>query len=137
MPCACARWGRSRMRCSRSAGSTVAACELEPSKLEGKDTMSEYIAPLADMRFVLEELAPLSRIEALPGCEDFNLELASAIFEEAAKFASGVLSPLNASGDREGARWSEGNVLTAAGWRDAYRRFADGGWNALSCPPEH
>ena len=60
--------------------------------------MSEYIAPLTDMRFVLEELAPLSRIEALPGCEDFNLELASAILDEAAKFASGVLSPLNASG---------------------------------------
>ncbi|TMH33860.1 MAG: acyl-CoA dehydrogenase [Betaproteobacteria bacterium] len=99
--------------------------------------MSEYIAPLTDVRFVLEELAPLSRIEALPGCEDFNLELASAILDEAAKFASGVLSPLNASGDREGARWSEGNVLTAAGWRDAYRQFADGGWNALSCPPEH
>ena len=99
--------------------------------------MSEYIPPLKDMRFVLEELAPLSELAALPGCEDTNLELAAAILEEAGKLAAGVLSPLNATGDREGARWSDGEVLTARGWREAYRQFVDGGWNGLSCAPEH
>jgi alkylation response protein AidB-like acyl-CoA dehydrogenase len=99
--------------------------------------MSEYIPPLKDMRFVLEELAPLSELAALPGCEDTNLELAAAILEEAGKLAAGVLSPLNVTGDREGARWSDGEVLTARGWREAYRQFVDGGWNGLSCAPEH
>jgi len=99
--------------------------------------MSDYVPPLRDMQFVLRELAPLDQLSALPGCEEANLELATAILEEAGKFAAGVLSPLNASGDREGARWQEGNVLTASGWRAAYRHFVEGGWNALSCPAEH
>ncbi len=58
------------------------------------------------------------------------------MLDEAAKFASAVLSPLNRSGDLEGARWQEGRVLTAAGWKQAYARFVADGWNALSCPAE-
>ena len=99
--------------------------------------MSDYIAPLRDMLFVLREVAPLDRLSALPGFEEVNLDLATAILEEAGKFASGVLSPLNVSGDREGARWHEGEVRTASGWREAYRRFVEGGWNALSCDAAH
>jgi alkylation response protein AidB-like acyl-CoA dehydrogenase len=96
--------------------------------------MSEYVAPLQDMQFVLRELAGLDAVASLPGHEEVNEELAAAILEEAGKFAAGVLSPLNAVGDREGAHWSEGDVRTATGWREAYRQFAEGGWNALSCP---
>jgi len=96
--------------------------------------MSEYVAPLQDMQFVLRELAGLDTVASLPGQEEVNEELAAAILEEAGKFAAGVLSPLNGVGDREGAHWSEGNVRTATGWREAYRQFAEGGWNALSCP---
>jgi alkylation response protein AidB-like acyl-CoA dehydrogenase len=96
--------------------------------------MSQYVAPLQDMQFVLRELAGLDAVASLPGQEEINEELAAAILEEAGKFAAGVLSPLNVVGDREGARWKEGEVHTAAGWRDAYLQFAEGGWNALSCP---
>ena len=99
--------------------------------------MSEYVAPLRDMQFVLRELAPLEQIAALPGCEEVTLDLADAILEEAGKFAGGVLSPINASGDREGARWQDGEVITAGGWKAAYRQFVDGGWNALACDPGH
>ncbi len=98
--------------------------------------MSEYIAPLQDMQFVLGELAGLDAVTALPGHEEVNAELASAILEEAGKFAGGVLSPLNVVGDREGARWSDGAVRTAAGWRKGYGNFVEAGWNALSCAPE-
>jgi len=98
--------------------------------------MSEYLAPLQDMQFVLRELVGLDAVTALPGQEEVNDDLASAILEEAGKFASGVLSPLNVVGDREGARWRDGEVRTAPGWRDAYRQFAEGGWTALSCAPE-
>jgi alkylation response protein AidB-like acyl-CoA dehydrogenase len=99
--------------------------------------MSEYAAPLRDMRFVLEELASLEDIARLPGYEDVNVDLATAILEEAGKFARGVLSPLNRSGDVEGARWDPAGVRTAAGWRNAYSRFVDSGWNALSCSSEY
>ncbi len=99
--------------------------------------MSEYAIPLRDMQFLLRELAPLEQVAALPGCEEVTLDLAEAILEEAGKFAGGVLSPINASGDREGARWKDGEVVTAGGWKQAYRQFVDGGWNALSCDPAH
>jgi 3-(methylthio)propanoyl-CoA dehydrogenase len=98
--------------------------------------MPEYQAPLADMKFVLRELVDLELLAQLPGFSDFSLETADAVLEEAGKFAAGVLSPLNRSGDLEGARWQEGGVLTAAGWKQAYTRFAADGWNALSCPEE-
>jgi alkylation response protein AidB-like acyl-CoA dehydrogenase len=98
--------------------------------------MHEYQAPLADMKFVLRELVDLPLLAQLPGFGDFNLELADAVLEEAGKFAAGVLSPLNRSGDLEGARWRDGDVLTSAGWKEAYSRFASDGWSALSCPEE-
>ncbi len=99
--------------------------------------MRDYTAPLRDMQFVLRELAPLEEVAKLPGCGDVTLEVAEAILKEAAKFAGGVLSPLNVVGDREGARVKDGEVSTATGWRDAYRQFVDGGWNALSVEPEY
>ena len=99
--------------------------------------MSEYTPPLRDMQFVLRELAPLDQVAQMPGCEEATMDLAKAILEEAGKFATGVLSPLNAVGDREGARWQDGEVATPTGWRDAYRQFISGGWNALSCDTEH
>ena len=59
--------------------------------------MSDYTPPLADMRFVLHELVGLDRISVLPGCEQVNADLVDAVLEEAGKFASDVLAPLNPS----------------------------------------
>ncbi len=96
--------------------------------------MHEYEAPLADMRFVLRELVDLRLLAALPGFEDVTRDVADAVLEQAAKFANAILSPLNRAGDLEGARWSDGEVRTATGWRGAYAQFVTDGWNALSCP---
>jgi len=98
--------------------------------------MQEYQAPLTDMKFVLRELVDLELLAQLPGFGDMTLDVADAVLDEAAKFAGGVLSPLNRSGDLEGVRWHEGEVLTAAGWKQAYTRFAADGWGALSCPAD-
>jgi alkylation response protein AidB-like acyl-CoA dehydrogenase len=98
--------------------------------------MREYQAPLADMKFVLRELVDFELLAQLPGFGEVTLDLAEAVLEEAAKFANSVLSPLNRSGDLQGARWQEGLVLTAAGWKQAYTRFVADGWNALSCPAD-
>jgi len=98
--------------------------------------MHEYQAPLTDMKFVLRELVDLELLAQLPGFGDLTLDVADAVLDEAAKFAGGVLSPLNRSGDLEGVRWQEGQVLTAAGWKQAYMRFAADGWGALSCPAD-
>lgn len=99
--------------------------------------MGEYSAPLRDMRFVLEEIAPLATLAPLSRFAEVNAELVLAILDEAGKFAADVLSPLNAIGDREGCRWDDGAVLTPGGWRAAYRQFQAAGWNGLACEPEH
>ena len=98
--------------------------------------MSDYSAPLRDMQFVLSELNLLDSLDSLPGQQDMNGELVDAILNEAARFAQGVLAPLNVVGDRQGARWHDAQVSTAQGWREAYGQFASNGWNALSCSPE-
>lgn len=98
--------------------------------------MSDYSAPLRDMQFVLSELNLLDSLDSLPGQQDMNGELVDAILNEAARFAQGVLAPLNVVGDRQGARWHDAKVSTAQGWREAYGQFASNGWNALSCSPE-
>jgi alkylation response protein AidB-like acyl-CoA dehydrogenase len=98
--------------------------------------MAEYQAPLADMRFVLRELVDMELLAQLPGFGEMTPDVAEAVLDEAAKFAGAVLSPLNRSGDLEGVRWQDGQVLTAGGWKQAYARFAADGWNALSCPAE-
>ncbi len=93
--------------------------------------MSAYAAPLKDMRFVLNELAGLEHVAKLPGCEEATPDTVDAILEEAAKFASEVLDPLNYSGDQEGSVWNDGAVTTPKGFKDAYRKYVDGGWGAL------
>ena len=93
--------------------------------------MSSYQAPLKDMRFVLNHLAGLADVAKLPGYEEATPDTVDAILEEAAKFASEVLDPINFSGDREGSQWIDGEVRTPKGFRDAYKKFCEGGWNAL------
>ena len=99
--------------------------------------MSEYKAPLRDMHFVLHELAGLAEVAKLPGYEEINAELVDQILEESAKFASGVLSPLNKPADKEGSKWDKGKVTTPKGFKEAYRQFVEAGWNALQAPAEH
>lgn len=99
--------------------------------------MLDYQAPLRDMQFILEELAGLEQIGELPGCEDASPDLVSAVLEEAGKFASGVLAPLNQAGDRQGCRLEGERVITPEGWQAAYDQYREAGWIGLSLPPAH
>jgi 3-(methylthio)propanoyl-CoA dehydrogenase len=95
--------------------------------------MSQYRAPLAEMQFVMTELAGLDDVAKLPGYEDASLDTVAAILEEAGKFAADVLDPLNAVGDRMGAIVdSDGTVRTPPGFKDAYSQFCELGWNGLA-----
>ena len=99
--------------------------------------MSAYTPPLKDMRFAIAVFAGLEGIAALPGCAEVNTELVEAVLGEAGRFAQGVLDPLNRVGDVEGARWKDGVVSAPPGFAEAYRRFADGGWNGIGADPAH
>ena len=98
--------------------------------------MSEYIAPLKDIRFAMQSLAGLDQVVALPGYEEASPDVVDAILEEAARFSGEVLSPLNRVGDTNGAKWKDTVVTTSPGWKEAYGQFVENGWNGLGCDPE-
>src|SRR5512138_635090 len=101
-----------------------------------RQAMSTYQAPLKDMRFVLNELAGLAEVAKLPGYQDATPDTVDAILEEAAKFASEVLDPINYSGDQEGSVWNDGTVRTPKGFKEAYQHYVQGGWSALPFEPQ-
>jgi len=98
--------------------------------------MSTYQAPLRDMQFALRELAGAEDVAKLPGFEG-TLDVLDSVLEEAASFASGVLDPLNAKGDREGCTWKDGEVTTPGGFKEAYRQFARADWIGLPVATEY
>jgi len=96
-----------------------------------------YQAPLKDMLFVMEHLAGLDGIAALPGFEDHGRETAEAVLEESAKFCEGVVAPLNVAGDKNPSAWKDGEVSTTPGFKQAFEQFAAGGWQGVVHPVEH
>ena len=94
--------------------------------------MSTYTAPLQDMQFVIKDLVGLADITAMPDCAEVTDDLVDAVLDEAGKFASEVLDPLNRVGDKDGAKLADSKVTSSPGFKEAYRQFVDGGWNGLS-----
>jgi alkylation response protein AidB-like acyl-CoA dehydrogenase len=93
-----------------------------------------YTAPIRDMLFVMKELAGLEEIATLPGFEDANFDTAQAVLEESAKLCGEVLAPLNVEGDRNPSTWKDGVVTATPGFKEAFRQFAEGGWQGVQHP---
>ena len=98
--------------------------------------MTPYKPPLDEIRFTLQRIAGLEAIARLPGCEAATPDLVDQVLEEAGRFAANELAPLNAAGDRERARLDDGAVRTPKGFKEAYRKFVEGGWHGLPFPEE-
>ncbi|MGV0951880.1 MAG: acyl-CoA dehydrogenase family protein, partial [Azonexus sp.] len=99
--------------------------------------MSDYRAPVKDMRFVQDELAGFRELAQYPGLEEATTDIADAILDEAAKFAGEVLAPLNHVGDKAGCKLGPDGVVTPPGWKEAYKAFCDAGWNGIASSPEY
>jgi len=95
-----------------------------------------YNAPLKDMQFVLTELANLAEINALPGCEDATPDTVEAVLEENAKFCRDVIAPLNRVGDKDPSYWKDGTVTTTKGFREAFKAYAEAGWQGVQHPQD-
>ncbi|MBX8485988.1 acyl-CoA dehydrogenase C-terminal domain-containing protein [Pseudomonas cichorii] len=100
--------------------------------------MADYKAPLRDMRFVLNEVFEVSTLWAqLPAlAETVDAETVDAILEEASKVCSKTIAPLSRNGDEEGCHWNDTVVTTPAGFPEAYRTYAEGGWVGVGGNPD-
>jgi alkylation response protein AidB-like acyl-CoA dehydrogenase len=99
--------------------------------------MPVYKAPVEDVRFLLNDVFHIERYDNLPGFADTSRDVVDAILGEAAKFAEQKLAPLNRVGDLEGCkRHPDGRVTTPAGFKEAFKQLADGGWIGLTAPAE-
>ena len=95
-----------------------------------------YRAPINDILLALNHGAGLKAAVEAGHYGDFDADITAAVLEEAGRFASDVLAPLNRVGDQHGVKLAEAKVTTAPGWPDAYKRWTEGGWNAVSGPED-
>lgn len=107
---------------------------LPPIRCPAEVSMSVYKAPVADMKFVLQEVVGLNRLEK---AKDLDGQMVETILGEAGKLATDVLDPLNATGDRTGSKLENGQVKTPPGFRDAYKQYREGGWNGVPFNPDY
>jgi alkylation response protein AidB-like acyl-CoA dehydrogenase len=91
-----------------------------------------YRAPVAEIAFTLKHGAGLSRTLAQGG--ELTADDVDAVLEEAGRFATDVLSPLNSVGDKFGTPFKDGAITMPPGWKEAYRDWSAAGWNAVSLP---
>ena len=97
--------------------------------------MTTYKAPLRDIQFVTDELLNAdTHYQNLSGSEEITAELRAAILSEAAKFSEQEIAPLRQSADEEGCQWSEENVTTPTGFKEAYQQYIVNGWPGISMP---
>ncbi|WP_431511408.1 acyl-CoA dehydrogenase C-terminal domain-containing protein [Variovorax sp. DAIF25] len=100
--------------------------------------MPSYNPPVRDMQFVLHEVLNVAEeLKALPAHAETDADTINAVIEEAGKFAAEVTFPLNISGDEEGCVLDKATheVKTPKGFKEAYAKYVEGGWPALSCDP--
>ena len=99
--------------------------------------MTDYHAPVKDMRFILDELCDLEGLNGLPTFADVTPDLVDHILNESAKFTGEVVAPLNRSGDQQASVLDGTEVRTPDGFKEAYARFVEGGWNGTPFEPKY
>ena len=101
--------------------------------------MGQYTAPLRDMQFVLHELLGVeNHLKEMPQHAEIDADTINQVIEEAGKFCSEVIFPINQSGDREGCTYHGDGVVTAPkGFKEAYQQYVEAGWPSLGCDPEY
>ena len=95
-----------------------------------------YRAPVADIAFALKHAAGLKAALAEGLYGELDEETVDSVLEEAGRFASDVIAPLNRVGDKFGTPFKDGVVTTPPGWKAAYTSWAAAGWNGLAAPSQ-
>ncbi|MEM1139648.1 MAG: acyl-CoA dehydrogenase, partial [Pseudomonadota bacterium] len=96
-----------------------------------------FTSPVNQIKFTLDHIVGMQRLADSGAFPDLSADLVDAVMTEAGRLSDEVLAPLNWSGDREGASLKDGVVTTPSGFKEAYQKFAEGGWAGLSYDPEY
>ncbi len=96
-----------------------------------------YTAPVKEMLFVMQDIADIEKVASIPGFEDYGYDTAAAVLDESAKFCNEVIAPLNWEGDVKPSSWKDGEVTTTPGFKEAFKQFAEGGWQGVIHPGEY
>ncbi len=98
--------------------------------------MADYVPPLRDIRFVLEQLVDLDGLSKLEACDHADPDTVFGVIEESGRFMAHVVGPLNRGGDAGSTLDGDGGVTTPPGFSEAYRQYVEAGWGAVPFPPE-
>jgi len=96
----------------------------------------DFLADRRDMEFVLFEYLQIEKLLEFEKWKEFDLEQFKMVLNEAIKSATGIVAPLNASGDEEGAKLEDGQVTLPTGFKEAWEKYRDGGWTGMANSPE-
>lgn len=96
-----------------------------------------FATPVRDMRFLLDHACGFDAVSQTGAFDDLSPDLVEAVLTEAGRFADEVLEPLNWPADQAGTRLENGQVITAAGFKEAYDQYVEAGWNGLAFPEAH
>ena len=100
-------------------------------------TMSDYRSPIKDSLFALRHLGMLDDLTKIERFSHADADTVEEVLAEHGRFMDEVFAPLNASGDREGLTWSPEGVTTPAGFKEAYAKFVEAGWQGFNADPEY
>ncbi|MEP3429217.1 MAG: acyl-CoA dehydrogenase [Roseibium sp.] len=95
-----------------------------------------YRAPVEEIAFTLKQVCGLGDLQKTDRHAELGDDLVDAIINEAGRFASEEIAPLNSVADKHGTPLNNGEVTTPPGWRDLYHAWIEGGWNGLCAEPE-
>ncbi len=99
--------------------------------------MTAYRAPLADIDFTLNHVVDLAAIAKLNGFQHADPDTVRGVLDEASRFFTEVVAPLNVIGDRQGSRLQpDGTVRTPDGFKEAYSKYVEAGWGGAHIPEE-
>ena len=99
--------------------------------------MSDYRPPLDDIRLVLDEISDLEALCDLPGYEHVDPDTVGSVLDELGRFVAEVVAPVDRIGDAEGCSVDDGVVTVPEAFSEAWDRFVDAGWGAISQDPDY
>ncbi len=96
-----------------------------------------YRAPVSEISHTLKHVAGLKQALEDERFGDLSEDLVDAVLEEAGKFATDQIAPLNKDADTIGAKLENAVVTTPPGFKETYKAWCEGGWNAIAGPEEY